>query len=189
MIGEMIGKVRKERRMSKTELARLTGINIGHLTHIEKGERNPSHKALKNICRALNVPYQQIMYTYGKSLNEEQASYGLIEHIAHNRVPAIDNITSFVECPASIPSANFALKVKDASMEPVFKANDYIFVELNSLLDEKEIGVFALNDKILVRRFSSKQGAITLKADNAKFESVKVKEEDEFYIIGKVLGR
>ena len=51
MIGDMIAKVRKEKGMTKTELARLTDINIGHLTHIEKGERNPSHKALKNICK------------------------------------------------------------------------------------------------------------------------------------------
>ena len=46
MIGDMIAKVRKEKGMTKTELAEITGINIGHLTHIEKGERNPSHKAL-----------------------------------------------------------------------------------------------------------------------------------------------
>ena len=64
MIGDMIAKARKEKRMTKTELARLTEINIGHLTHIEKGERNPSHKALKKICKALDVPYQQLMYTY-----------------------------------------------------------------------------------------------------------------------------
>ena len=74
MIGDMIAKVRKEKGITKTELARITGINIGHLTHIEKGERNPSHKALKNICKALDIPYQQLMYTYDKELNEDQIS-------------------------------------------------------------------------------------------------------------------
>ena len=72
MIGDMIGKIRKEKGMTKTELAKLTGINIGHLTHIEKGERNPSHKALKSICSSLNIPYQQLLYTYDKQLTEEQ---------------------------------------------------------------------------------------------------------------------
>lgn len=72
MIGDMIAKIRKEKNMTKTELAEMTGINIGHLTHIEKGERNPSHKALRNICKALNVPYQQLMYTYDKELNEHK---------------------------------------------------------------------------------------------------------------------
>ena len=49
MIGSMLAKARKAKGMTKTELAKLTDINIGHLTHIEKGERNPSHKALRNI--------------------------------------------------------------------------------------------------------------------------------------------
>ena len=56
MIGDMIARARKEKGFTKTELARLTDINIGHLTHIEKGERNPSHKALKAICKALDIP-------------------------------------------------------------------------------------------------------------------------------------
>ena len=88
MIGDMIAKVRKEKGITKTELARITGINIGHLTHIEKGERNPSHKALKNICKALDIPYQQLMYTYDKELNEDQETYNFIKHISYDKVPA-----------------------------------------------------------------------------------------------------
>jgi transcriptional regulator with XRE-family HTH domain len=90
MICDMIAKVRTEKGMTKTELARLTNINIGHLTHIEKGERNPSHKALKNICKALDIPYQQLMYTYDKQLSEDQEAYGFINHISYNKVPLID---------------------------------------------------------------------------------------------------
>ena len=92
MIGDMIAKIRKEKGISKTELSRRTKINIGHLTHIEKGERNPSQKALKNICKALDVPYQQLMLTYGKTINEDQETYNVIEHISYNKVLAIDSI-------------------------------------------------------------------------------------------------
>ena len=46
MIGDMIAKIRKEKGITKTELAKRAGINIGHLTHIEKGERNPSQNTL-----------------------------------------------------------------------------------------------------------------------------------------------
>ena len=120
MIGDMISKVRKQKNMTKTELARLTGINIGHLTHIEKSERNPSHKALRNICRALDIPYQQLMYTYDKVLSEDQVTYGFIEHITHNKVPAID-MKDFIECPSNMPSSNLAVKVNDDSMLPSFK--------------------------------------------------------------------
>lgn len=186
MIGDMIAKVRKEKGMSKTELARLTDINIGHLTHIEKGERNPSHKALKNICRALDIPYQQLMYTYDKTINEEQESYNVIEHISYNKVLAVDSIGGFIDCPSSIPSSAIAIKLQDDSMEPSFSKGAYVFVEFNSPLENKNIGVFSYNDQVLVRRFITKKGKIVLRADNKKHEDIAVSDDDLFYIIGKV---
>ena len=61
MIGSVIAKIRKDKNISKTDLAKITNIDIGHLTHIEKEERNPSHKTLKAICSALEVPIHMIM--------------------------------------------------------------------------------------------------------------------------------
>lgn len=186
MIGDMIAKARKEKGMSKTELARLTDINIGHLTHIEKGERNPSHKALKNICSALNIPYQQLMFTYDKCVNEEQESYNLVKHISYNKLIAVDNIGGFIDCPSDIPSSAIALKIKDDSMTPTIAKNSYVFVEFNSPLSNKDIGLFSYNNKILVRKFHTRNGKITLKADNSSVEDIKVTENDTFYMIGKV---
>ncbi len=187
MIGDMISKVRKEKNMTKTELANLTDINIGHLTHIEKGERNPSHKALKNICQALDIPYQQLMYTYDKELNESQEKYNFIDHISPTKVLAIDNLNTFVDCPSTAPSASLAIKVFDDSMEPTLKKGDYVFIEYNSPLDNKEIGLFFLNKKFYIRRFSLKRGKIVLKADNKSIEDLAIAENDDFYIVGKIL--
>lgn len=189
MIGEMIAKIRKEKGMTKTELARLTDINIGHLTHIEKGERNPSHKALRNICQALDVPYQQLMYTYDKCLNEEQESYGFIEHISYDKVLAVDKLDNFISCPASIPSASLAVKVPDDSMEQTFKKGEYIFIEFNSPLDNKDVGLFIIDGKFFIRRFMNKNGKIILKADNKEINDIEISKNNNFYIIGKVLGK
>lgn len=186
MIGDMIAKARKEKGMSKTELARLTDINIGHLTHIEKGERNPSHKALKNICKALNIPYQQLMFTYDKAINEEQESYNVIKHISYSKLLAIDTIGGFIDCPPDIPSSAIALKVRDEAMAPAIAKNSYVFVELNSPLSSKDIGLFSYNGKVLLRKFISRNGKITLKATNDQIEDIKVTENDTFYIIGKI---
>ena len=186
MIGDMIAKARKEKGMTKTELAKLTDINIGHLTHIEKGERNPSHKALKNICKALNIPYQQLMFTYDKCINEEQESYNVVNHISYNKLLAVDNIGGFIDCPADVPSSAIALKVRDDSMAPTIAKNSYVFVELNSPLSNKDLGIFCYNNKVLLRRFATRNGKITLKADNKDIEDIKVADNDTFYIIGKV---
>lgn len=187
MIGDMIAKVRKDKGMTKTELAKLTDINIGHLTHIEKGERNPSHKALKAICKALDIPYQQLMYTYDKTVSEEQEEYNLIDHISYNKVIAIDKIGGFVECPSVVPSSCVAIRIFDEAMEPTLERGSYAFLEFNSLLSNKDIGLFSLNKKILIRRFYSKKGAIVLRADNSEVEDILIQPEDSLYIIGKFL--
>ena len=186
MIGEMIAKVRKEKGMSKTQLAKLTDINIGHLTHIEKGERNPSHKALKNICKALDIPYQQLMYTYDKTINEEQESYHVVEHISYNKVLAVDSISGFIDCPSSIPNSAIAVKLNDEAMKPTFNKDSYVFIEFNSPLENKNIGLFSYNNAVIVRRFITKNDNIILRADFPEFEDIVISEKDVFYIVGKV---
>lgn len=188
MIGDMIARIRKEKKVSKTELAKETNINIGHLTHIEKGERNPSHKALRSICKALEVPYQPLMYTYDKTLSDDQEFYKAPNHISYNKVLAIDSIHSFMECPATLPSAALALKVTDNAMEPKFPEGTYVFVELNSPLNNRDIGIFEYDGNIIMRRFIVRRDKLVLRADNKEVEEISIYENDHFNIIGKVIG-
>ena len=188
MIGNMIARIRKEKKVSKTDLAKETNINIGHLTHIEKGERNPSHKALRSICKALEVPYQPLMYTYDKTLSDDQEFYNAPNHISYNKVLAIDSINSFMECPATLPSSALAVKILDTSMEPKLLKDSYAFIEFNSPLNNREIGVFEYDGKIYIRRFIVRRDKLVLRADNKEFEEISIYENDTFNIIGKVIG-
>lgn len=188
MIGKMINKIRTSKNITLTELSKLTGIDIGHLSHIEKGQRNPSHKALKSICKALDVPYQQLMYSYDKTLNSNQLEYGIINHISCNKILAIDKISGFIDTPTDIPNSSIAIKVHDTSMEPVIKNNSYVYIEFNAPLNNNDIGIFALENKILIRKFILDSGKIILRAENSKFPDIYIdNEDDSFYIIGKVL--
>lgn len=189
MIGDMIAKARKEKKMTKTELSKLTDINIGHLTHIEKGERNPSHKALKNICKALDIPYQQLMYTYDKTISEDQESYNVVSHISYNKLLAVDSIGGFIDCPSDLPSSSIALKVQDNSMSPTFEQDSYVFVEFNTPLNTKEYGLFSVNGEVYLRKFYARKDKITLKADNKDFDDIQVTDNDNFYIVGKILSK
>lgn len=188
MIGDMIARIRKEKKITKTKLAEKTNINIGHLTHIEKGERNPSHKALRSICKALDVPYQPLMYTYDKFLSDDQEFYKAPNHISYNKILAVDSIHSFMECPTGLPSAALAIKMPDNSMEPKLPKDVYVFVELNSPLNNREIGVFDYDGKVLIRRFIVRRDKLVLRADNKDMEEISIYEGDNFNIIGKVIG-
>ena len=85
MLGDIISRILKEKNVSKSELSRRTNINIGHITHIEKEERNPSHRALKAICRALDVPYQPMMNMYDKGFTDEQRENEMPYHISYSK--------------------------------------------------------------------------------------------------------
>ena len=187
MIGDMIARIRKEKNMSKTELAEKTNINIGHLTHIEKGERSPSYKALKSICKALDVPYQPTLYTIDKSMDDVHKEYKLVNHISYQNVPAV-NIEDFINCPASMASASMAIKINDDSMEPKLKKDSYAFLSLNMPLENKDLGLFHYKDKLIVRRFIIRKDDIALRAEKKEIEVICVTKDDDFYIIGKILG-
>ena len=73
-------------------------------------------------------------------------------------------------------------------MEPSLKKGEYAYVELNSLLNNKEVGLFSLDNKILIRRFFDKKGKIVLKADNKEIADINVSNSNKFYIIGKILN-
>lgn len=186
MIGNMISKIRKEKGITKTQLSNKTNIDIGHLTHIEKGERNPSHKALKSICSSLNIPYQQLLYTYDKTLSEEQIEYGYINHISYNKIPAISKIDEYISCPSDFSNASFAYKIPNQAMAPMFKEGNYAFVEINGLIENKAIGLFKLNDEYLIRRLIYKKDKFLLRADNKDFKDITINSRDEFQIIGRI---
>lgn len=186
MIGNVISKIRKDKGITKSQLANATDINIGHLTHIEKNERNPSHKALKSICNALNVPYQQLLYTYDKNLSEEQLNYGYINYISYNQIPAVSKIDEYIDCPSDFSNASFAYKIPNNSMAPLFCEGSYAFVEINRPIENKGIGLFRLNDEYLVRRLIYKKDKFVLKADNKEFKDLTINSHDKFQIIGRI---
>lgn len=187
MLGSMIAKIRKDKNITKVELAKRTKINIGHLTHIEKGERNPSHKALRNICKALNIPYQTLAYMYDKEISPDDKRYKLTNHISYNKVVAVDMISSFIECPPNIPNASIAFKINDNSMEPKFIEGSYAFLELNVPLENRNFCLFNYNNQILLRRFIIRQSDLVLRAENKNYPEIILSENDNFTIIGKVI--
>lgn len=188
MLGSMISKIRKEQHMTKVELSKRTGINIGHITHIEKGERNPSHKSLKNIANALNIPYRIISYLYDKVITEDDKRCKMINHLSFNKVLAIDNYSNFINCPSNASNASIALKINDDVMEPFFIKDDYAFLEINVPLKNKDIGLFEYDGNLLIRRFIIRKDSLVLRADNKKYSDIILSEDDNFTIIGKLIN-
>ena len=180
-------RLEKTDGITKVELAKRTGINIGHITHIEKGERNPSHKALRLITNAIGLPYFILTSLYDKEITEDDKKTNMIDHLTYNKVLAIDSYSQFIECPASIPNASVAIKIQDDIMDPILEKGTYAFLELNVPLKNREIGLFKYNDNLLIRKFIIHKDEIILKAENKKYEDIILNKNSNFTIIGKII--
>lgn len=188
MIGSMLKKIRKDKNVTQSELSKNTKINLGHITHIENGERNPSYKALKNICKFLKVPYTLLMSIYDKKITDDQINYKVFDHINYNKIISIDSSYSLIDCPKDIHEASIAIKINSNAMEPTLKINSYAFIELSAPLEHKDIGLFLYDDELLIRRFFIRKKSLVLRADNKNLPDIILSENDEFKIIGKVIG-
>lgn len=188
MLGELIAKIRKDKKVSKAMLARESSIDTGYLSHLEKGDRNPSHKSLKKICDCLEIPYQPLMYTYDKELTEEQLSYDIVNKICYDKIVAINNIDTLITCPTNMKTASIAIRVPDDSMEPKLTSGSYAFVEFNAPLENKDIGLFEYKNKFLFRKLIVRQDILILRALKEDIPDIKVNYSEHIYILGKVLG-
>lgn len=188
MLGQMIAYIRKEKKLTKAGIARGTNINIGHLTHIEKGERNPSHKVLKNMCKTMGIPYRPLMYTYDKELTEEQLAYKVVTHIPYDKIPTFDLLGGLIDCPTTVSGASIAVKINDTSMEPKLKKDTYAYIEFNTPLDNRDIGLFSYNNKLLIRKFIIRKDGVVLRAEDKEIPDICLDPKEEFYIVGKVVG-
>ena len=188
MIGTLISKIRNDLKLSKTDISKKIGVDVGHLTHIEKEERNPSHKTLKAICDNLDVPYTPVMQTYDFELTEDQKKYDIVNHIKYDSVPVFSSISGFSKCPAEYRSATFVLKNNSNDMMPKIKPDDYLFVQCNCPLSNRDVGLFEYDNKIICRKFIIRKTDVVLRAEDDSIEDIILTKESKFFIIGKVLG-
>lgn len=67
MLGERIKALRKERRMSLSELAEKAGVAKSYLSSIERNmQTNPSIQFIEKVSDALGVSVNDILYDYNK---------------------------------------------------------------------------------------------------------------------------
>lgn len=189
MIGKVLSRIREERKITKTDLAKMTDINIGHLTHIEKEERNPSHKALRALCDALQVPYQPLMYTYDRELTEEQENYKVQNHVKYDSIPIVDSIIGYAACPTEVRNASFVMRSFNDAMAPKILDDDFVYIELSSPLSKGDIGLFEYDGRLIIRKFVVRKNDIVLRAENNEYDDIIINKDANSTLLEKFLQK
>lgn len=188
MLAHLLTKIRKDNKRSKFSVAVEANVDPSYISHVENNERVPSHNTLRKICDSLDVPYQQVMYAYDKTIPQELVADGYLNLVPYHSVVAIDNFDNLINCPPKFGSSSFAVRLSDDSMEPKFLKGSYAFVEQNSPILPKEVGLFFYNGEFFIRRLYISNASYSLKPDNSEYKTLRISKKDEFYAIGKILG-
>lgn len=202
----------KDNGITQAELSRVSGISKSTLSEWLNGKYEPKQNNIYILSKALNVNptwlmgldvqkeiqeditiiYDQLetirqrkVYNFAEHELEEQRY--LEEH--HDEYHGQTAAGAPVEGQQPIPfvgAETVNLLVNGDSMEPEFYDGDIIKYHPQPELENGEIGVFAVNGGITMKKFR-RNSDIRLESLNKKYEDIVIKETDDFSILGKVI--
>ncbi|EJT5930472.1 helix-turn-helix transcriptional regulator [Clostridium perfringens] len=70
-ISENIKRIRIDKKLSRRELAELTGVSQVYLTSIEFNKRNPTLETLNKLAKGLNVNLEDLFYNPNEVNNQD----------------------------------------------------------------------------------------------------------------------
>jgi repressor LexA len=100
-----------------------------------------------------------------------------------------ENIEKFINLNSYMNEEGiFFLKAEGDSMigAGIFDG-DYLLVKKLQVLNDNDIGIFRLNGEVTVKTFSKQNEKVKLLPANSKYQTIDIKENDVFEIIGKVV--
>lgn len=74
-------------------------------------------------------------------------------------------------------------------MAPKFLKGERVYVKLYGHLNNRDIGFFMYNNKLLIRRFVIRKDDVVLRALDPYIKDIVLNRNSEYYIIGKILGK
>ena len=196
-IGKKIATFRKERKMSQTDLANELGITKQTIIKYEAEKNSIPIDTLSHIANIFKIPIESFFSDNNEYVNEipEKTNFKKIPIIS--KVSAglgtfgIDDILDWLKLPTSISKkADFATLIDGDSMEPKIEDGSLVLVHQNLILDNGDIGILYLNEEVFCKKFSKDPftNIITLKSLNKDYSPIVINEDDDFRIIGKVVG-
>lgn len=181
--------LRRTNKMSQDELAEKLGYkSFTTIQKWEDGSAFPRVSTLKKMADIFNIDVDHLL---NLNIRTEQVAVPIIGEVkAGYDLYANEDIYGYEYCNNKEygPGEYFYLKVKgDSMIDARIGQGDIVYVKKQDYLDNKEIGVFLLeNNEVTIKRAFFTKSGVTLKAANSKYPDRKLKN-DEYKILGKVL--
>lgn len=197
VIGKRIKELRKQKKLTQTDLSKLTGYKQNTISSHENGTRGIDEIDIMNYCEALGVtptdlfqkePQPQLETLPVKKIPVvSKISAGLPIYSEENLIDytyiATKNLSSDKEL--------FGLKVSGDSMDKEFKDGEVVIVEKDSVVENGQIGVVQINGynaTVKRVRYNEDQLILLPESNNNEHLPQVYNGTDDVKIIGRVVA-
>lgn len=199
-LGEYINNIREHRNLGHNQLAILSGIDGSVLHKILYGsvkKVNPFH--LQALGKVLRVDYKILYQIVGyldspereiENAKDNDPSIPVFSKIFPGELGQVlfGEVLEYIDSTTNNINKEFiGVRVDDNSMEHTIPNKSTVIIHMNSEVLDEEIGVFVLNEKLLIKRLIERNGCRMLVSDNSIFYPIVITETDSFFKIGKVV--
>jgi len=88
-IGKAIKLCRTQKNMRQVELAKLAGISVSYISLLEQGKRDPNISTVKDIAKALNIPFSILIFLAAEKDDIEGINPELAEKLSYTALKLI----------------------------------------------------------------------------------------------------
>lgn len=180
------------------EIGKQFGIasTFGVKRHLEALEKKGYITVENNASRGINLLKIENSVAENSLIREDSTIYRQVPIIgrvaAGSPIMAIENMEgNLIIDPSFTKRADdsFALKVKgDSMIEAGIFEGDMVIVSPSTQVNTNDIAVAMINGEVTVKTLIKKNNQVTLKPQNNKYQPINVSENDDFKLVGKVVG-
>ena len=197
-IGQRIRKKRIELGLSVDDLAGLLSKNRATIYRYESDEiENLPLPIIEPLAAALSTTPAYLM-GWTDVVSDDYKVMESIEKVL-SKIPLYENVVSagggawladgheytYLYLEDVPENADFALRVRGDSMEPMYSDDDIVFVRANSLVENGQVGVFCLNNEGYLKMLQGNK----LVSFNEEYDPVIMKTWDDYFPVGRVVGK
>lgn len=194
---DRIKDLRKKRKISQEELAKMTGYtDRSSIAKIEKGKVDLSETKIQLFATALNTTPAYLMgWEEEMKTNPQGIKIPVLGAVpAGIPITAIEDIIDYEEIPQSWSNQGdfFGLRIKGNSMYPKLENGDIVIVKKQSTADNGDVVIAMVNgDDATCKRYKRTDTGIMLTSDNSEYSPMFYTDEQikslPVIIIGKVV--
>ncbi|MDW3910686.1 LexA family protein [Staphylococcus saprophyticus] len=196
VIGKRIKELRKQKKLTQTDLSKLTGYKQNTISSHENGTRGLDELDIMNYCEALGVTPTDLF-------QKEQPQ---IETLPVKKIPVVSQISAglpiyseenlvdyiyFSKEKLSDDKEEFGLKVSGDSMNKIFDEGDVVVIEKDSIVENGQLGVVMINGyngTVKRIRYNNDQIILIPESNNPNHYPQVYNKNDEVKIVGRVVA-